>query len=109
MRTWVSCDVYPIGRTWSGKEVITVSLKVVDQVIEGSPTYEGFYAIKHGPYVLARDPQLDANLDIDQVKISNVQEIKVEAANQSSKEGMQIDYDLEERAIIEVAVARIAT
>jgi hypothetical protein len=72
-----------IDRAWSSKEDITISMKVVDQVIEGSPTYKGFYAIKHGPYVLALDQQLNANLDIDQVKISNGNDITLRQASQS--------------------------
>ncbi len=58
-------------RAWSNNELINISMDVVDQVIEGSPTYKGFYALKHGPYILALDQALNQAIDIDQVKVAN--------------------------------------
>jgi hypothetical protein len=68
-----------INRTWSGIEHIIISMKVMDQVIEGSPTYKGYYAFKHGPYVLALDQQLTP--DIDQIKINNTLKMKLKPVN----------------------------
>lgn len=72
-----------IERTWSSGEEISISMTVADQVIEGSPTYKGFYAYKHGPYILALDQELNANIDIDQVKISTPIKIKLIQTNRS--------------------------
>jgi uncharacterized protein len=70
-----------IDRTWANNESITISMNIVDKVIEGSPTYKGFYAFKHGPYILAIDQSLNPNIDIDKVKISNASEKKLTKVN----------------------------
>ncbi|HZK93063.1 MAG TPA: beta-L-arabinofuranosidase domain-containing protein [Prolixibacteraceae bacterium] len=72
-----------IDRKWSGSEDITISMNVVDKVIEGSPSYKGFYAFKHGPYILALDQLLNPKIDIDQVTLSNATEMKLKPAGKS--------------------------
>ena len=71
-----------LDRTWSGSEHLAISMKVADQVIEGSPTYQGYYALKHGPYILALDQQLNPNVDIDQVKINPAEDIELNSVSQ---------------------------
>ena len=76
-----------IDRKWSGNVDITVSMNVVDQMIEGSPTYKGYYAFKHGPYVLALDRELNPGIDIDQVEINSDTGINLKQAKQLLPKG----------------------
>lgn len=66
-----------IERTWSQNDKLFISMDVIDQVIEGSPTYQGYYAFKHGPYILALDQDLNKNIDIDNISISIFDGIKL--------------------------------
>jgi DUF1680 family protein len=79
--TGVPGEYLNIDRTWANNESITISMNVVDKVMEGSPTYKSFYAFKHGPYILALDQSLNPNIDIDKIKINNRSEIKLIKAN----------------------------
>jgi uncharacterized protein len=66
-----------IDRKWSGKDELFISMHVLDQIIEGSPTYKGYYAFKHGPYILALDQELNKNIDIDNISISNINDVRL--------------------------------
>jgi uncharacterized protein len=72
-----------IDRLWSRSERLTVSLEVVDQVIEGSPTYAGFHAFKRGPYVLALDQRVNPGVDIDQVWVGEANGARLTPARQA--------------------------
>jgi uncharacterized protein len=70
-----------IDRTWNNNESIIISMDVIDKMIEGSPTYKGFYAYKHGPYILALDQELNPAINIDLVKIKDGQQLQLIQSN----------------------------
>jgi DUF1680 family protein len=78
-----------LDHRWEGTETVTISMKVMDRVIEGSPTYKGYFSFKHGPYVLALDQNLNEDIDIDQVKINNSADIKLKQAGKLLPQGWQ--------------------
>ncbi|MGA8152496.1 MAG: beta-L-arabinofuranosidase domain-containing protein [Terriglobales bacterium] len=47
-----------ISRTWQPGETIQITMDMNDHLIEGGPSYAGYYAFQHGPQVLALDGRI---------------------------------------------------
>ena len=66
-----------LEREWDRGDRIQIDMDMNDRLVEGGPTYAGYYAILHGPQVLAVDSLLNKG-DIDNVRIDPKAEVKLE-------------------------------
>lgn len=47
-----------ISRTWQPGDTIQVTMDMNDHLIDGGPSYAGYYAFQHGPQILALDGRI---------------------------------------------------
>lgn len=47
-----------ISRTWQPGDTIQITMDMNDHLVEGAPSYAGYYAFQHGPQILALDGRL---------------------------------------------------
>ena len=68
-----------ISRVWQRGDTIQIAIEMNERLIEGGPSYAGYYAFQHGPQVLAIDSEI-SGAALGEVRINPSGEIKLTPA-----------------------------
>ncbi len=95
-----------ISRTWRAGDTIQITMDMNDHLIEGGPSYAGYYAFQHGPQILALDGRINLPA-MGEVRVNPAAGIKLIPATETLLKGWIGDQAYTSPALTAISPGRI--